>query len=406
MFHDDVELELSEQESQVLTTVHNYAEQVLRPIGKVLDRLDDPADVIAPDSPLWEAMEQYISLGLDQMHSPDAGMSPLEAARLQAMIQEEMFWGDSGLAIAVSYSGFIQPFIMFVDDTELHDRFGKAGKDSIGCWAPTEPDHGSDSIAFAQPYFSDKSIRPNCIAKRDGDDYVISGQKAAWVSCGTVASVALLMCAIDGEPGFAGSGAFIVPLDLPGVTKGKPLDKLGQRALNQGEIFFQDVRVPARWMIAGPESYPQFLELMLSHGNAHMASTFVGVGRAAYEHALEYAHERKQGGVALAQHQSVQNRLFQMFMKVQASRAIARRVTLYNAVNTPKFHQSVAAKVFSTNSAFEVATAACQMFGGNGISREYPVEKLLRDARTSLVEDGCNEFLGLMAGSRLHPFIG
>ena len=102
---------------------------------------------------------------------------------------------------------------------DRHDRFGKAGKDSIGCWAQTEPDHGSDSIAFAQPYFSDKSIRPNCIAKRDGDDYVISGQKAAWVSCGTVASVALLMCAIDGEPGFAGSGAFIVPLDLPGVTK-------------------------------------------------------------------------------------------------------------------------------------------------------------------------------------------
>lgn len=400
---DAMSVDLSEQDREVQATVHSFAEEVIRPAAKVLDRLPDPAGVIAPDSILWEVVEHYRKLGLDQISSPDNGLSPAEQARCMCIVSEETAWGDVGLAITCGMTNFHQPWIQMTGDKELWGGYGAPGTNGIGCWAVTEPDHGSDSITFTERHFSDHSLGANCVATRDGDDYVIRGQKAAWVSCGSVATVAVLFCSVETEHGIAGRGGFVVPLDLPGIHRPQPLDKLGQRTLNQGEIFFEEVRVPSRWMVLGPEVFQLGLETMLCHGNAGLAQLFVGVARASYEHALTYAHERVQGGMPIAEHQSVKARLFEMFMKVEAARALAQKVAVYNAVNPPSFQHSAAAKVFTTNTAFEVASAACQIFGGNGMSREYPVEKLLRDARASLIEDGCNEVLGLMAASRLSP---
>jgi alkylation response protein AidB-like acyl-CoA dehydrogenase len=154
-------------------------------------------------------------------------------------------------------------------------------------------------------------------------------------------------------------------------------------------------------MVVGPEGYSIALEMMLGYANAAMGQLFVGVARAAYEHAVDYAKERVQGGKPIFEHQSVRGRLFEMFMKVEAARALARRVAAHNATHPPVIQFSIAAKVFCTNTAFEVASEAVQIFGGNGLSREYPVEKLLRDARASMIEDGCNEVLGLVGASRL-----
>jgi alkylation response protein AidB-like acyl-CoA dehydrogenase len=231
---------------------------------------------------------------------------------------------------------------------------------------------------------------------------VIRGQKAAWVSNGTIATVAALFCTIDGDQGFKGGGVAVVPLDLPGVSRGKPLDKIGQRALDQGEIFFDDVRIPAEHMIVGKELYGMVIEAVLATANAFMGTTFVGVARAALEHAIAYAKERVQGGVPIIQHQSVKARLFKMFSQVEAARSLARRVAVYNATNPPGLVQySIASKTFATNTAFEVASAALQIYGGNGLSREYPIEKLMRDARASMIEDGCNEILSLVGASKL-----
>jgi len=283
----------------------------------------------------------------------------------------------------------------------LIERFGASGGKEIGCWAVTEPDHGSDSLAFDQPVFDDPKIRANCIATLDGDEYVIRGQKAAWVSNGTIATVATLFCTIDPSKGMRGGGVALVPLDLPGVSRGKPLDKLGQRALNQGEIFFDDVRIPAHHMVVGTEAYGAIVEMVLATANAYMGTTFVGVARAALEHALAYSRERVQGGVPIFQHQNVKSKLFRMFSQVEAARSLARRVMLFNATNPPQIEYSIASKTFCTQTAFEVASQALQIFGGNGLSREYPIEKLLRDARASMIEDGCNDILGLVGAEKL-----
>jgi alkylation response protein AidB-like acyl-CoA dehydrogenase len=396
----ELEIGLSDEEGTLRDAVHKFAEEAMRPAGRQLDALADPGDVIAPGSILWEIFEKHRALGLEALSDPGGDLTPLQQARLRCLVSEEMGWGDAGLAIGLGVSGFPRAMAQLSGKPELIERFG--APDSIGCWAITEPDHGSDLIMAAEEVARGECGRPNCIARKDGDSFVINGQKAAWVSNGTIASAAALFCAVDMGDGPHGIGTFVVPLDEAGVSRGKPIDKIGQRALNQGELFFDDLRVPADYLVAGPDAYSVVADAVLCQANGGMSSLFAGLAQAALDLAIDYAKERVQGGVPIFEHQSVKARLFEMFRKVEAARALSRRANLYNALNfPPRLEYAVAAKVTSTNTAFEVASAAVQIFGGNGLSREYPIEKILRDARASMIEDGCNEVLGLAAAERL-----
>jgi alkylation response protein AidB-like acyl-CoA dehydrogenase len=397
----DLETTLTDEERAVRDTARRFAQEVMRPAGAALDRLADPAEVVKPDSVLWDVFKKYWDLNLNVLDDGSGTVSMLETARMRFLINEELGWGDSGLAISLGVGGFHKLFAQMSGNPALIERFGKPDNHDIGCWAITEPDHGSDSLMVGERHFNDPKLKANCIGRRDGDDYIISGQKSAWVSNGTIAQVATLFCTLEPEQGFKGGGVCLVPLDLPGVSRGKPLDKLGQRALNQGEIFFDDVRVPAECMIVGADAYAMVVEMVLAMANAAMGSLFVGLARAALEYALAYAKERVQGGVPIIEHQSVKARLFKMFTQVEAARSLAWRVMLYNSTNPPQVQYSIASKVFCTNTAFEVASGALQIYGGNGLSREYPIEKLLRDARASMIEDGCNDILSLVGASKL-----
>jgi len=396
----DYEVDLTEEERAIQEMVHRFAEEVLRPAGTELDAMPDPQDVIAEDSILWEVFEKHRALGLNEFTDPGGDLTPAQQARIRCIISEELGWGDSGLAIGFGVAGFPRMMAQMSGKPELVERF--SADDCIGCWAGTEPDHGSDLIYYMNKPDVEEPGRPNCIARKDGDSFVLSGQKAAWVSNGTIAKAAAMFTAVDMGDGVRRDGGFLVPLDVPGVSKGKPLDKIGQRALNQGELFFDDVRLPADYMVIPPEMYGIATEMILTGANGGMGSIFVGVAQAALDLAIDYAKERVQGGVPIFEHQSVKARLFEMFRKVQAARALSRQVTLYNLMNAPpKLHLAVASKVTSTDTAFEVASSALQIFGGNGLSREYPIEKLLRDARASMIEDGCNDVLSLVAAESL-----
>ncbi|MBC8293196.1 MAG: acyl-CoA/acyl-ACP dehydrogenase [Proteobacteria bacterium] len=410
----DIEVGLTDEQRAAQLTAHRFASEVLRPAGRQLDALTDPADVIADGSVLWKTRDRFREMGLDLFESeiPEDPDELLNVAKLRYLVWEEMGWGDAGLAISLGVAGFHKMFAQVSGNQVLLERYCSGSQDT-GCWAITEPDHGSDQLAVTQGVFKDSSMKPNCTARRDGDDYVISGQKAAWVSNGSIADVAVLFCAmLDGEGkgngaageggGVVGGGVVLVPLNSPGVSRGAPLDKLGQRALNQGEIFFDEVRLPADYVVAGPGEYDFALENTLVMANMSMGAMFTGLARAALDHAVEYAHERVQGGRPIFEHQSVKARLFRMFTRYEASRALSRRVITYNGTSPePLLQYSIASKVFCTTSAFENASDAVQIFGGNGLSREYPVEKLLRDARASMIEDGCNEVLSLVGADSL-----
>lgn len=391
------ELPLSPEERPMIDTLHRFAEQEMRPLGRELDRMS-PEAVIAPDSPFWSFYKRFGALGFTVDLMVD--MPPHERAKLMCMFYEELGWGDSGLGISIGASTLPRYLCRLFGNDYLASL---CPDDKIGCWGITEPDHGSDTLdPNSQAAHAGGSYgRPNCVAKIGPDRIVINGQKSAWVSNGTVAQVCILFCAADTGNGIStqDGAVVIVPLDSKGVSRGKPLDKLGQRALPQGEIFFDNVEVPLQNLLAGPENYQRCVYTIHAEANALMGATFTGVARAAFEHALAYARERKQGGVPLIRHQSVVSRLFHMFRKVEMARALTRRVTEYNlTVTQPSLPAAMTAKIAGTQTAFEVASEALQMFGGNGVTREYPMEKLLRDARASMIEDGCNELLALKGG--------
>ena len=395
---EDLDINVTEAERAVRDTTHRFAADVLRPVGQRLDKLD-PEAVIEKDSELWDLFKQYSELGIGDLRSGGSDLTPLEQARINYITSEELGWGDAGLAIAFGVRGFPLMMAQLSGNQDLIDQV----KDNVtGCWAITEPDHGSDMLDFGGQIRAPGTEhgRPNVVAKKQGDDYVISGQKSSWVSCGTIAQAAALFTAVDNGGPELEKAVFVVPLDLPGVSRGKPLDKIGQRALNQGEIFFDEVRIPRSFMAVPPEAYDQAAELVLTNANTGMGSLFSGLARSALEMAVDYANERKQGGVPIIRHQGVRLRLFEMFRRVEAAKSLNRDVVASNALNQPRLEYAIASKVTSTQTAFDVASEALQIFGGNGTSREYPIEKVFRDARSSMIEDGCNYVLGQLAGAR------
>lgn len=394
------EPELPEMARMFQDSLHKFSVDQLRPIGQKLDRMS-PEEVIAPGSPYWEARAKYLELGISIDSLGE--LPPAEQAKMFCILFEELGWGDSGLAISFG-AGILPAYLSLIFKNEYLRSL--APDEVLGCWGITEPDHGSDMLDPNRLMFHPEGSygRPNCVATIRGDEITVNGQKAAWVSNGSIAKVCILYCAADvgHGPSSQNGVALVFPLDLKGVTRGKPLNKMGQRALNQGEIFFDNVKLSKAHILAGPDNYLEAVTAIHTLANGLMGATFTGVARAAYELALDYAHERKAGGVPIIRHQSVAHRLFHMFRKIEAARALTHRVVHYN-LTAPSYclQAAMTAKVTGTQAAFEVASDALQIFGGNGLTMEYPMEKLLRDARASLIEDGCNEILAIKGGYHL-----
>ncbi|BCQ28694.1 acyl-CoA/acyl-ACP dehydrogenase (plasmid) [Caballeronia sp. NK8] len=397
------ETPLGEEERAIQDTVHRFARDVLRPVGRELDRMT-PEEVIAPGSPYWTAMMESAKLGLDPQLL--AQLPPDMAVRIESLIGEELGWGDAGLAVSIGVAPAPLMMAQSVGNQELIDMC--AGK--IGCWMNTQPDRGTDAAILYRDEISAIGKQPlgNLTAKVVADEIVINGQSSAWISNGSVAQVALAYMAADYGDGFYGSGersaftngiGMILPLDLPGVSRGKPLDKIGQRSLPQGEIYFDNVKVPKRFAIALQDDYLGNLASTWSFAGTHMCQVFVGVARAAFELALGYCHERKQGGALLIDHQMTQLRVGEMLRRLEMARAIARRSLAFSRLS-PKSHPyaTAQAKVSVTEEAMKITTEAFQLFGGNGTTREFPIEKLFRDVRSALIEDGENYHLTLRLG--------
>ena len=395
------ETPLAEDELAIQASAHRFAKEVLRPVGQELDKMT-AEQVIAPGSPYYSVFAEAAKLGFDS--DLLAQLPPDMAVRVESMIGEEMGWGDAGLGISIAAAGFPMEMAKAVANQELIDLC--AGK--IGCWMITHPDKGSDVTMydFKRDWTPGApGNKGNMLAKVGKDEIVINGQCSAWVSNGAVAQVALGYLGADYGDGFFDADgrphgvAVIIPLDLPGVSKGKPLDKIGQRGLPQGEIYFDNVRLPRRFAVALRDEYYGNHTSAWSYAGTLMGQTFTGVARAAFELALQYCHERKQGGALLIDHQLTRFRLGDMLRRVELCRAVARRSLAYARLS-PQGHAyaTASAKVTVTQEAMQVVDEAFQLFGGAATSREYPIEKLFRDARVALIEDGENRVLTMRLG--------
>ncbi len=403
----ETDLTLSPAQEQLKLGVHAFARDVLRPAAARLDRLPDPAQVIASGSPLWETLRTAYQLGFHASLIPvTCGGMGLTGLGLQIAL-EELGWGCAGLASSIAVAGFPFMSVALTGDSALIDELvtpfvADPSASRVGCWAITEPLHGSDHFSPGTPSFHDPAIFGEVTASPAGDEFVIRGQKSKWISNGTIATHAVVYLGMDPLRGMAGGGVAFVPLDARGVTKEPPLDKLGLRALNQGAIAFDGVRIPKRYVVADPSVYEPVLQNTLLLTNAAIGAVFTGTARAAYEEALAYTQTRVQGGKPLCEHQLVQRQLFDMFTKVTNSRLLSRVALAYNAAAEPKaLEYAIAAKVYCTQSAFEVADAAVQLCGGRGLAKDATVERLFRDARSGLIEDGANDVLALVGAREL-----
>lgn len=402
----NIDIHIGKEAAAMLDVVTKFSMEVMRKAGSELDKMPMPEDVIAPDSVLWDVHRKFQELGLHAMQiSKNLGGTAGETDHLTAiLIAEQLGYADAGLAISLGVSSrtfylasmFPHPEMQQLARDYCEDKEAKM----IGCWAITEPDHGSDwTLGGNKP-----QCGPSVKAVLKGDEYILNGEKSAWVSNGTIATHATLHVSLDPSRGMQGQGLAIIPLDLPGISRGKPLDKMGQRPLNQGSIIFEDVRIPKKYMVI---PFPDFINAAEGPGlaavNGGMAVVFGGLARAAFDEALSYSQQRIQGGVPIFEHDVIKLKLMKMFAQTEAARAGARRMALYNLQNpaAPAVAHAVAAKCFSTQTATEVASEAIQIFGGYGLAREYPVEKMFRDARASMIEDGCNDALAIKAAAFL-----
>lgn len=403
----EIDPTLTDSHEAIRTASRGFAREVLRPAARKLDRL--PAEAV-PDHAAYRAvMKHAYELGYHGALLPETvGGMGLDPASIHIVL-EELGFGSGALAVSIGVSSFpaLGCTLLAPEDDALArdfvlpytaDRTGQI----IGCWGITEPDHGSDWILSAEMEENPR-ITPSLTARRDGDEWVLSGQKAAWVSNGPVATHCYLFVGIDASKGMRGAGIALVDLRSKGVSRGKPWDKLGQRALPQGEIYFDEVRIPLRQMIVSdPVTYAFAVSATLALANSAMGAIFTGVARAAFEEAHRYARERIQGGAPIARHAPVQLKLAHMWQRVEVARAISRRAIAYNyATTTPSLSHAVAAKVFCTEAAVQNASDAIQLAGGMGLGKESDIEMIFRDARLSTVEDGVNDTLSLGLGSRL-----
>ena len=385
---------LTEIEASIQEVAHRFAEDVMRPAGKVLDQLT-PEEVIADGSLLWDVFKQYRELGLNLFEISE-GLTPVEVARLTYLVNEELGWGDCGLGWSLYASNMAQGMIKAMGRDDLWDV---CPPDSISMWSVTEPNHGSNMLDFSHTLApaEEGGSRSDCVAVKQGDKFIIRGQKSAWGSNGAIATHSALFCRYDDGSGEAKRAAFILPLDLPGVSRGKPLDKLGVRTLTDAELYFDDVEIPESYLLCPPEAYDELVKGILIGANPGMAIFSVGLARAAFEHALQYSKERTQGGRPIFEYQALQLKLFDMYRKIEVSRKLIRATMEDHAQFEPQLQNAVTCKVTGTQMALEVTNQAFEVFGGNATSKEYPIEKLLRDARMGTIADGTNEVLSLVA---------
>jgi acyl-CoA dehydrogenase len=238
------------------------------------------------------------------------------------------------------------------------------------------------------------------VARRVGDDYALTGSKM-WITNGGVADWYFVVAYTDRDKGHGGMSAFIVPADAEGVEIGKKEDNMGQRASDTRAVTFHDVRVPAAQRIGAEGQGWKLAMAAFDHTRPVVASGAVGVARCALEHALRYAQERESFGRPLAQHQGIQFLLAEMARDVEAARLLVWKAAWKIDLGERNTLEAAYAKLFAADMVMRVTTDAVQVFGGYGYNREYPVEKLMRDAKVYQIYEGTSQIQRMIVAREL-----
>ncbi len=376
-----VDFSLSEEHKALVETARRFAKERLLPIVAECDR-----ESRFPFDRFKEAWE----IGLINPTIPTEyggnGMGELE----NALITEELAWACTGIQTSMLANTLaLTPIKLAGSDAQKKKYFGMLLAEPItASYATTEPDAGSD-VAGMKTRFT-----------QHGDDFVLNGQKA-WITNASYSRFYVVFATSNPEKRHKGIAAFIVDRDAPGFRVGKKEDKMGQRASDTAQIFFEDVKVPKENLLA-PEG--QGFKLAMETFNQtrpDIGAGATGLMRRCVEECVAYAKERKAFGVPIGQHQLVQWMLAEMAIRVEATRLLYQKAAwnLDNGVRDPIV--SSFAKAYGADSAMATAVDAVQVFGGNGYVKEYPVEKLMRDAKVLQIYEGTSQIQRLVIARQL-----
>ena len=388
-------LELSQDQKDIREWVHGFAEGVVRPAAHEWDeREETPWPVIQEAAKIG----LYGFEGLAQFWMDTTGLT-------MPIVNEELFWGDAGigmsimgttLAVAAIYSsGTPDQLAEWVPQC-----FGTADDPKVGAFCSSEPDAGSDVSA----------IRTTAKYDEAKDEWVLNGQKA-WATNGGIAAVHVVIASVDRELGARGHAAFVIPPDTDGLEQGTKVKKHGLRASHTADVHLDDCRVPGSCLLGGKEKLDERLararEGTSSRGQAAMktfevsrptvGSQAVGIARAAYEYSLDYAKQREQFGRPIVENQAIAFALADMKMEIDAARLLVWRAAWMG--RTGKDFDNAEGSM-SKLKAGEVAVwateRAIQILGGNGYTREFPVERMHRDAKIYTIFEGTSEIQRLV----------
>jgi len=383
---DDNLLPLTEEQREIQRLARDFAEGEIAPHAARWDEdaYFEPSIVGKMGALGFLGMlipEEYDGLGLDT------------TSYLLAL--EEIAAADASTAVLMSVHNSLPTQMLLRWGSErLRDRYLRpmARGELLGAFALSEPDAGSDAA----------SLRTQAV--RDGDSWVLNGTKA-WVTSGTHAGVILAMARTDSardRRGAKGISTFVVTPDLPGFHVGKKEDKLGLRSSPTVQLVFDDMRVPAENLVG--EEGRGFIYAMqsLDHGRLGIAAQSVGIARAALEHARRYAAERRQFGRAIRDYQAIQFKLADMAMRVTASRTLLHAAAAAKDRGETVTKYSSMSKLFASETAMFVTDEAVQIFGGYGYVKDYPVERLLRDAKVTEIYEGTSEIQRIVIARELY----
>jgi len=367
---------LSDEQRALRELAREFADKEIRPVAADYDeRSQHPGDVVA------KAHE----VGLMNPHVPEEygglGLSAFE----QILVGEELAWGCSGIAttIVANILGSL-PVILAGSEAQKRVWLTPLLEEPLLCsFALTEPGAGSDVSAI------------KTTAKRDGGDYVLTGSKMFITNAGQAAWF-VVFASTEPEAGHRGLSAFIVPADSNGVVVEQHLDKLGQRATDTSALAFQEVRVPAANRLGEEGEGFKTAMRTLDLTRPGTAAGAVGVARAAFEHAVEYSKSRIQFGQPIAMNQGVNFLVADMAAEIEAARLLTWQAAWLIDQGERATLQSSYAKRFAADTAMKVTTDAVQIFGGYGYMKEYPVEKLMRDAKLFQIYEGTSQIQRLV----------
>ncbi len=377
-----MDFSLSEEEQLLKKTVREFGEAELHPHSREWDEKQDfPREVFT----------KLGELGLmGAVWPPEyggAGLTTLE----YAIAIEELARADAGVALSVAAHNSLCSGHIFLAGTEEQKKkylMPLAKGEKIGCWGLTESGAGSDAGGT------------RTTAVRDGSQWVLNGSKTL-ITNGRVADTAVVMAVTDKSRGKHGISAFVVERGTKGFRSGKKEDKLGVRSSDTSELVFEDCRIPAQNLL-GQEGHG-FIDTLriLDRGRIGIAAFSVGIAQAALEASTQYARQRRQFGRAIAEFQAVQIKIADMATKVEAARLLTFRAAALRDAGREHTAESSMAKLFASENAVEVAMEAVQIHGGYGYTKEYPVERYLRDAKLGTIGEGTSEVQRLVIAREL-----